>query len=275
MESKEATPNGERESPAALLGFQSLGVWLEFKLIAPRETMTPLLKDYTLDADKLIATIASLSRRITARFPEAGLSGLCQQLLEISRNASERSEHIRRPSWPLRFLAYGIIAVIVAVLVLTIISTRPPDSVEFDLSRLVELLEAGINDVVLIGAAIFFLVSLENRHKRKLTLEAIRELRAIAHVIDMHQLTKDPDRILGGREDNGDPEDDAMTPFQLRRYLDYCSEMLSLTGKIASLYSRHFEDQVTVAAVNEIEELTTGLSRKIWQKIISSQALNS
>ncbi len=237
--------------------------------------MTSLPKDYKLDAEKLIATIASLSRRITARFPEAGLSALCQQLLAIARNASERSIRIRQPSWPLRFLAYGIIAAIVGVLILTIISTRPPDSAQFDLSRLVELLEAGINDIVLIGAAIFFLVSLENRHKRRLTLEAIRELRAIAHVIDMHQLTKDPDRILGGPEDNGDTEEDAMSPMQLRRYLDYCSEMLSLTGKIASLYSNHFEDQVTVAAVNEIEELTTGLSRKIWQKIISSQALNT
>ncbi len=237
--------------------------------------MTPLPKDYTLDPDKLIATIASLSGRISARFPHAGLSDLCRQLLAIARNASERSELIRRPVWPLRFLAYGVIAAIIGVLVLTIVAIRPRASGTFDLPSLVQVMEAGINDLVLIGAAIFFLVSLENRHKRKLTLEAIRELRAIAHVIDMHQLTKDPDRLLGGPEENGDAEDDALTPAQLRRYLDYCSEMLSLTGKIASLYSNHFEDQVTVAAVNEIEELTTGLSRKIWQKIISSQSLNA
>jgi hypothetical protein len=29
-----------------------------------------------------------------------------------------------------------------------------------------------------------------------------------------------------------------------------------------------FDDPVALAAVNEVEELTTGLSRKIWQKII-------
>jgi hypothetical protein len=29
-----------------------------------------------------------------------------------------------------------------------------------------------------------------------------------------------------------------------------------------------FDDPVALAAVNEVEDLTTGLSRKIWQKIM-------
>ena len=33
-----------------------------------------------------------------------------------------------------------------------------------------------------------------------------------------------------------------MTPFQLSRYLNYCSEMLSLTGKIAAVYIQRFDD---------------------------------
>jgi len=51
-------------------------------------------------------------------------------------------------------------------------------------------------------------------------------------------------------------------------YLDYCSEMLSLIGKLAALYVQKFDDPVALAAVNEVEDLTTGLSRKIWQKIM-------
>ena len=43
--------------------------------------------------------------------------------------------------------------------------------------------------------------------------------------------------------------------------------MLSLTGKVAALYVQDFEDGVALQAVNEIEDLTTGLSRKIWQKL--------
>jgi len=43
--------------------------------------------------------------------------------------------------------------------------------------------------------------------------------------------------------------------------------MLSLTGKVAALYVQNFEDSVALQAVNEIEDLTTGLARKIWQKL--------
>ena len=43
--------------------------------------------------------------------------------------------------------------------------------------------------------------------------------------------------------------------------------MLSLVGKLAALYVEKFDDGVALAAVDSIEDLTTGLSRKIWQKI--------
>jgi hypothetical protein len=44
--------------------------------------------------------------------------------------------------------------------------------------------------------------------------------------------------------------------------------MLSLTGKIAALYVKNFDAPVSVAAVGEVEQLSSGLSRKIWQKIM-------
>jgi hypothetical protein len=64
-----------------------------------------------------------------------------------------------------------------------------------------------------------------------------------------------------------------MSRFEVSRYLDYCSEMLSLTGKIAALYIQEFDDDVALAAVNEVENLTTGLSRKIWQKLMIVHAM--
>ena len=42
-------------------------------------------------------------------------------------------------------------------------------------------IQSGINDVVLVGAGTFFLLTLESRIKRRRSLEAINELRAIAH----------------------------------------------------------------------------------------------
>ena len=58
-----------------------------------------------------------------------------------------------------------------------------------------------------------------------------------------------------------------MSPPELGRYLDYCSELLSVTSKLAALLVQYFNDEVLLGAVNEIEALTTGLSGKIWQKI--------
>ncbi len=65
-----------------------------------------------------------------------------------------------------------------------------------------------------------------------------------------------------------------MTEFELQRYLNYCSEMLAMISKIAALYVQHFPDTEIVDVVNDIESLTHGLSRNIWQKIMLLQSLS-
>jgi hypothetical protein len=132
----------------------------------------------------------------------------------------------------------------------------------------ITLFESTINDFIFIGAGIYFLISIENRIKRRLSLVKLNELRTLAHIIDMHQLTKEPERIMQrGKDTKSSPKRD-LNGFELSRYLDYCSEMLSIIGKIAVVYVQHFDDQVVLKTVNEIEALTNGLSRKIWQKIM-------
>jgi hypothetical protein len=37
---------------------------------------------------------------------------------------------------------------------------------------------------------------------------------------------------------------------------------------VAALYAERANDPVVLAAVNEVEALTTGLSAKIWQKLV-------
>jgi hypothetical protein len=81
----------------------------------------------------------------------------------------------------------------------------------------------------------------------------------------MHQLTKDPS-AFGAPRTSSSP-DRTMTVFQLLRYLGYCSELLSLSSKVAALYADKLRDPVVVDAVGDIERLTTDLSQKIWQKI--------
>ena len=112
-----------------------------------------------------------------------------------------------------------------------------------------------------------FLITFESRLKRRRALETLHQLRSVAHIVDMHQLTKDPERIAAVRPDTASSPARALTPFDLGRYLDYCSELLAVISKLAALHVQHFNDPVTLAAVNDIECLTTGLSNKMWQKI--------
>jgi len=221
----------------------------------------------SLDPAEIVRTLEALNRRIEERFPGAGLARLCAELLDVARHAQQRAAWIARPLLALRAGAWGLVVLIIAGLVTTLVTFRMPVG-GFDLADFIQVLEAGINDVVLIGVAVFFLVTLETRVKRRRALDALHELRVIAHIIDMHQLTKDPERLSDGRPDTASSPRRGMTADELGRYLDYCSEMLSLTGKIAALYVQRFPDSVAVATVNEIEDLTTGLSRKIWQKLM-------
>jgi hypothetical protein len=132
-------------------------------------------------------------------------------------------------------------------------------------------IEAALNTFIIMGAGVFFLTTVEERIKRRAILEDLHELRSIAHVIDMHQLTKDPTTVLNkALRTKSSPIED-MTGFELTRYLDYCAEMLSLTGKLSALYAQNTRDPVVIHAVNEIEGLTTSISNKVWQKIMIMQ----
>jgi hypothetical protein len=214
-------------------------------------------------------TLAQLHERIDERFPGSGLAKVCSELLEISRDAERRSNWLGRPLYWLRVVALVMIIVIFAALIGQFFLVNWTEDESLDWSEFIQGMEAAVNELVLIMAGIFFMFTLENRYKRRKGLKAIHELRSIAHVIDMHQLTKDPERSQG-KAYQATKSSPAVTldNFQLRRYLDYCSELLALTGKIAAVYLNHFDDPVMVSSVNEVETLTTDLSRKIWQKIM-------
>jgi hypothetical protein len=130
------------------------------------------------------------------------------------------------------------------------------------------MVDAGLNSLVLIGAGVVSLVTLENRRKRKRVIRAVNRLRCIAHIVDMHQLTKDPDSIAEHTCATPHSPQRALSPYELARYLDYCTEMLSLVSKTAFLYVQDYHDPVAAEAVNDLEDLTNGLSSKMWQKIM-------
>jgi hypothetical protein len=225
----------------------------------------------TLRADRIVATLEQLGARIRDRFPNAGLTSVCAELLEAATLSAQEAAQLSRPSYgwrtaALALVAAGVFAQVAAFRFLNMNAT------DLSAPELLQGLEAAVNLLILFGGAVWFLLTLEERSKRQRVLDAMHRLRSLAHVIDMHQLTKDPTVLLDPRKTPSSPER-TMTHFELTRYLDYCAEMLSLIGKLAALYGERMRDGVAIDAVNDIETLTTGLGRKIWQKITIIGAL--
>jgi hypothetical protein len=221
-----------------------------------------------LKPEKIIETIEVLERRISDRFPDSGLRNTCQNFLDTAKKTKRHIEWIATPNLAIRLSSYFVILLGIGVLVYSIFHLDLKIQ-NTKLSNIVTLTESLFNEVILIGAAIFFLITIESKIKRKRAINKLNVLRVMVHVIDMHQLTKDPSFLLHKLEKKTkNSPDRKLTQFELERYLDYCSELTSLIAKVAALYAQSLPDQIVVRTVNEIETLCTGLSRKIWQKLI-------
>src|SRR5215510_9598468 len=151
----------------------------------------PLANYRHLDSNEIIKTVETLKARIERRFPDSGLSKLVGELSLVAKETVNRTVWIQRPHLLLRaataLSTIGIIALLVLMLV------HIPQFKFDDYTNFIQALEASISSVVFIGAAILFFLSWENRIKRRRALKAIHELRSLAHIVDMHQLSKDPE----------------------------------------------------------------------------------
>jgi len=220
----------------------------------------------SLDPAKLLETLARLQARIDERFPGSSLGRVCAELTETARASVAKAARLARPSWPWRI---AVVAIVLGGVWAQVAAAKFLHLERVEASaNLLEILEAAVNLLIIFGGAIWFLLSIEKRIKRGRALDALHDLRTLAHVIDMHQLTKDPTVVLKGNEPTATSPARTMSRFELNRYLDYCSEMLALIGKLAALYADEMRDSVVMDAVNDIESLTTNLARKMWQKIM-------
>ncbi len=220
----------------------------------------------TLNAACIVETLHRLEHRIGERFPGTSLASVCRELIGMAETVQQRSIAIASPHYLLRAGVFLVVAAALAGLLLVAFKLNVQVGT-VEIFSVFQGVEAAMNIVVLSGALLFFLVSLETRIKRRRSLSDLHAFRSIAHVIDMHQLSKDPSTILGGGTPTASSPKRTMSRFELTRYLNYCSEMLSLTNKLAALYAQHLPDPVIIDAVNDIEDLTTNLCNKIWQKI--------
>ena len=89
------------------------------------------------------------------------------------------------------------------------------------------------------------------------------------HIVDMHQLTKDPEIVLRGAH-----ADRVVTAAASRAASSWPATWTTAARCFRSpARSRRctcntFDDPVVLSAVTEVETLATGISGKIWQKIV-------
>lgn len=220
----------------------------------------------SLEPKFIIETSERLQKRITERFPGSGLLRVAEAVTKAAHEADHKSSKITKAHLPLRsavwVLASALIAGVAAVFFR--VSEAPG---YLSVADLLQGVDAAVNIVLLLGAGILSIAKLEENIRRKKGLALVHELKALAHVVDMHQLTKDPESVTDeGPRTESSPKR-TMTRFELGRYLDYSSELLSMIGKIAAIYGRRLQDPIVLEAIDGAENLATGLSRKIWQKI--------
>ncbi len=220
---------------------------------------------YKLDIEKTIKTIERLSLRISDRFPDSSLYQVCLNLKSVAERSELQIKKINRPFYIFRIIFIVLFLITLWFFYTAIQSLHIKDFTIKTVPDLTQSTEATFNAIALLGAAFFFLYKLEDHFKTKIILKSFHELRTIAHIVDMHQLTKDPLTINSDSTANSPIRE--LNPIELYRYLDYCSEMLSLISKVAVFYANENRDQAIVSSINDLEILTTTLSRKIWQKI--------
>ncbi len=211
-------------------------------------------------------TAERLHKRVTERFPDSDLAKVAAEVVSAAADADRRSAELARPNLALRALTWLLGAALLVGVAAGFLKFREASGLT-KFSELVQAVEAGANLTVLLGAALLSTARLESHLRRKGALEAVLALKNLAHVVDMHQLTKNPEAVLNPFPSTPSSPKRTLSRQELSRYLDYCSEMLSLIGKTAALYGQRLDDPVVLDAVDSAEDLATGLSQKIWQKI--------
>jgi len=214
-----------------------------------------------LEHTNLLRLVEGRVAQIVQIFPTRGLAKVAGELRDTVARAPQSCEEILRP--------YLLIRGSVAALVLLMMGAIAYELAQLEFQsddgwEVLSGVEAGINTLVFVGVAVVFLVSLELRVRRHRTFKALQELRALAHVLDMHQMDK-ARLLLKGSDDE---LDDSLSPDLLVRYLDDTADLLSVLGKLAAWYAQQINDGEVLVVVNEIEQLTTGLTAQIGQKIL-------
>lgn len=191
-------------------------------------------------------------------FPTSTLNNTCESMLTISREINRTIKEVNKRN----YIVTGLLCILSVLIFSSITYTWKKLNITFteiNVSDFVQMFDASFSFLILLGSGALFLISYQSKARKKKLTRAISKLTGLAHVIEAHQLSKDP---------HSHPfQDDE----QLIKYLGHCSDLLALTSKIGFLYVQAFDDPETQAVESGLENLISGISRKVWQKIMIIQ----
>ena len=221
-----------------------------------------------LDAWYVEQTVHRLEERIRARFPDRRLGNAAKELGKMVPEISSGFSRSKTRRTHVRWMSRAASAVIV-VMVLVALGVALRDAVNSTEHSFewVPLIESFVNDVIFATLAVVFLWAVPERLERRVLLDLLHKLRSQAHVVDMHQLDKDPEQARPEYVPTSKSPGRRMNAEDLHHYFDYCSELVSLIAKTAALCAERTSDAVVLNTVSEIETLAAQMSQKIWQKI--------
>ena len=205
-----------------------------------------------LNSEKIITTSRELRDWVGREFKDAHLAKVAAEVHSFAKEAVAKAKRIRRPYWVMRLATFALIAAFLGGIVYQVVTHKPEEVHKFVLAYKGE-------SIYVIGIVIL-VFTLETRWKRRRAVEAISEIRAVAHIVDMHQLAKD--QVMETFRENNQQD-------KIVEYLHACTCLLALLSKVAELYIEHFPDDVATSSVNDFEMIVTGMSSRIWMKILS------
>src|SRR5688572_14410335 len=138
-----------------------------------------------LDASRIAETAERLGKRISERFPGSGLSGVADSLRDEVISAARTARWLSTPQWWVRGVAYIIIGAMLALVIATVLLIQDGVALFSSVADFVQGIDSAVNELVLLGAASYFLLGWETRRKRRRALRALHALRSLAHIIDM------------------------------------------------------------------------------------------
>ncbi len=214
---------------------------------------------HRLDPARIIQTAENLARRVSNSLPESTLAGLAKELAGIARATDQRVRQAGRPIYAIRLAS--VLAIGASLLGLWYLTVHIHTRWEFGtITEVFEATDAGFNLLVLLAGALWFLITLEGRAKRKKALAFLGELREFTHVIDVTQLYYTPDIYKANPAAFHSSLD-----FDYS-YLLYCTEMLAVISNLAPLYTRGAAGDSIWRAAADIEMLANAIATKLTSK---------